>query len=236
MEIKKEITLKGNADEDPGVIVNYLDHRFQGNNNDFWEPEVGRYHSSYMGKCLRKLFLKYELGKRKDKSSLPHFEIGNKVEEIVERALKYRYGWQFVKNSYRIRLEVDENDFQVVGETDPVLVAENGEVDRLFECKSTKDLYYVMGAPQKDHILQVHPYMRALGLDECTFIYVQKTDYAEKWHTIQFDEEILEYGLDRLRKLHDALTEGYWPEAEPFLEEFECENCKYSEECGEGLV
>ncbi|MFP4006113.1 MAG: hypothetical protein ACLFUR_05295 [Candidatus Hadarchaeia archaeon] len=217
------------------ILSNYFNQKFSRTEGEvsFWDREVGVYHASDFGKCLRKLYYEHKLGKRKREKSYPDLHLGNKVEYIIKDALANHYGYDFIKNSYRI--ELDLGDCKVVGQTDPVLVGVNGEVEKLFEIKSTKSLKYRKEeGPAENHLMQVHPYMKGLGLDFCTIVYVQKSDLEVLPYKVRFDKETFARGKTRILILHKALTGGSPPEAEPFCPDWECRFCNYSEECPKG--
>lgn len=213
------------------VLSEYLSHRFNNREDSFWDREVGKYHASDTGKCLRKTYYEHELGRREREDAYPHFYQGNLIEDFVEEALMNHFGRDHIKNSFRIELDFD--GFKIVGQTDPVLVGSNGKIERLFEVKSTKNLKYRRDGPPNHHVMQVHPYLAGLDLDSCTVIYVGKYGLDALSHEISFDKPTFERGIDRIRRLHSALTNGEPPEAEPFSD-WECRFCEYSEECPNG--
>ncbi len=214
---------------DPSEIISkHLYEKFNDRDDSFWERQIGRYHASDFGKCLRKSYYEHTLGKRESEGSYPHFQLGNLVENFVEEALASHYGSDSVKNSFRIELDYD--DFRVVGQTDPVVVGPNAEPEKIFEVKSTKNISFREEGPSKHHVMQVHPYMKALGLDSCTFIYVQKTDLSVISHEISFSEGTFSEGLERIKSLHEDLVRHGPPPSEPFMD-FECRFCSYKDKC-----
>lgn len=202
------------------VFKKYLENRFSGPPTDFYERKIGRYHASDTGKCLRQLYYKY-MGVASEKtSSWPHFLLGNNIEKMYEWALKFYYGHDFIKNSIRIQLDFD--DISIVGQTDPVLLAPNLDIKKIFEIKSTSSIsskkkYGV----SKHHVYQVHPYMSALKCP-CEIVYIHKLNLETAKFDIDFDPDILTRGVNRVRSLHEYLVKGALPPAEPFMDW----NCK----------
>jgi len=215
------------------ILSNYFKQKFSKKDDSFWDREVGTYHASDFGKCLRKIYYEHELGKRESENSYPHFHLGNKIEDVVEYSLKNHYGQDLIKNNFRI--ELNFGDFRVVGQTDPVLVGVNGEIKKLFEIKSTKFLKFrEKDGPAEHHVMQIHPYMAGLGLDTCTIVYVQKNDLKVLSYDVCFDKEKFARGKNRISVLHKGLTGGSPPKPESFCPDWECDYCKYSNECPRG--
>lgn len=216
--------------DDPEEIVSeYLNMKHGGERQEFWKRRIGRYHASDFGKCLRSVYYEHTVGKKADPSSYPNFHLGHKIEDFAENALSSHYGWDYIKNSYRIKLDYD--DFVIVGQTDPILVGNNGDIKKLFEIKSTSwirdDLRKM---PKKPHIMQTHPYMAALPPESVTIIYLQKTDLETVWHKIDYSLDTFSAGLNRINELHRCLKEGKPPEAEPLVD-WQCKVCDYQKEC-----
>lgn len=226
--MKEEFDLDPNFEK---VFDDFLEERYSPKKDSFWTPETGRYHASDTSKCLRAIYYKHVYGPRGSKSSYPNFHIGNKIEDMAKEILSKYYGWDFIKNSIRIKIGVE--DFEIVGQTDLVLLGYNMGVLDMFEIKSTSGISYVKGSPKDIHVMQTHPYMKALGLDSCKIIYLQKSDFQVEAHKVKFDENKYNKGIDRIKKLHNHIKEEKPPEPKPYAS-FQCGWCNYSPLCPKG--
>lgn len=207
------MTVNEDARLDNGIVKRWLcaEH----DQTDEWhEREVGEYHASTVGKCTRRLYYDFVDDTRPDASAYPHFQLGHVLEEQFLSSLKEEFGDRYVKTD--IPIEIQRPEYRIVGETDPVVINDNFELEEITECKTTGNLKYVKGAPKRTHKYQVHCYMKALGQDEATIIYLNKYNLDSVMHTVEFDAEIWADIIDRMDTLHEALLEREPPE--PFEE------------------
>ena len=210
------------------VFRKFLEHRYSPSDDSFWAPQIGRYHASDMGKCVRSIYYKHVYGSKTNPGSYSNFHLGNRIEYIAQEALAHYFGWHYVKNSFRIRL--DYRDFEIVGETDLLLLNNNFELETMFEIKSIKSLGYVRRKANDNNIMQVHAYMKALKLNYCYIVYIQKSDMDVIGHLIEFDDQLYEEGLERLNLLHSCLVEENPPDPVPYMDR-ECGWCSYRPVC-----
>ncbi len=216
------------------LIKQYLNDYFSRRDSSFWEPRKGIYHASAAGQCLRKTYYRHVLGPREQSDSYPNFWRGNMVEDLIARALRAEYGYRHVRNSIPIQVAID--DFEIKGETDLVLMGANGEIEKLFEIKSTAErgFTYREDKPSKHHVYQVHSYMKGLGLDSCEIIYVSVPELREAHHIVDFNPRSWAAIVRRMRELHHCTMREEPPPAKPFAG-WECDYCEYRAECkGEG--
>lgn len=190
---------------DNEILKDYL-RAEHGEQDDYYDREVGVYHASTLGNCVRRNYFDFVRDPDVDESAYPHFTIGNVLEEVFEDALKERHGWRYVKNALPIRIPMD--DYVIVGETDPVVMDHNGDIERLWEVKTTGNLKYVRDEPKQEHLYQVHSYMFALDIidDRCSIVYINKYNLETVTHTVQFDHEIWNDIVRRCERLHEALV------------------------------
>lgn len=192
------------------MIDEYLASEYGEQTDDYYQRTVGEYHSSATGNCVRRNFLDWIEDTRPGKSAWPHFELGNNIEDIVEDALINKHDARHVKNSIPIEIQFDE--FRIVGETDLVVLGKNLTLDTLYEIKSTGNLKYTKDEPKMQHLYQIHCYMHALGAETAKIVYVDKFRLDTVEHTVEYDEEIWDDIVDRTERLHTALITGEPPE------------------------
>lgn len=194
------------------IMKDFLNAEHSG--RDEWhERELGTYHASSCGKCLRHRYYQHAEDPQPDKSAYPHFELGHRLESVFLDALKEEFGDRYVKTDIPIEIQFD--GYRIVGETDPVVVGENGVPKEIFEVKTTTNLKYTRSEPKWTHLCQLHSYMKALDLEESSIVYIQKTDLSTQRHRVEFDPEIWETIDSSTRKLHEALLEKNPPDKQP---------------------
>lgn len=192
------------------MIKDYLEHEYGEEDDDYYERRIGEYHSSASGQCPRRRFFDWMEDSRPGPDAWPHFEIGHNIEDIVEDALTHKHDKRHVKNGIPIRLHLD--DFEIVGETDLVVLGDNLVMDEMIEVKSTGNLKYARDEPKRAHVYQVHCYMKALGLPQCKVLYVDKFRLRTVEHVVEFEQDVWEDIVERTTELHDALTVGEPPD------------------------
>lgn len=197
------------------IMNRYLEAEYADQDDEYYEPKVGTYHASTMGRCVRHNYFAFMEDIRPDDGAWPHFELGNTLEDVFVKALRNEYGWRYVKNSVPIRIGFD--GYEIVGETDPVVLKDNMNIRRLYEVKTTKNLSYVKSTPKLEHVYQVHCYMYALGLldDRCTIVYISKYDLDTQAHHVEFDKSIWNDIVDKVATLHEAIENEEPPEVQP---------------------
>lgn len=196
--------------------------------DDYYEHEHGEYHASTSGACVRRNYFNIVDDVKPGQDAYPHFELGNRLEEIWIDVLKEEHGKRHVKNSIPIRVEQD--DWAIIGETDPVVVDYNMEVEHLWEVKTTSNLSYVRSEPKEEHVYQVHCYMMGLGNPPSTsIVYLNKKNLDTVIHEVSFDPEIWMDIVDRFTRLHEALEADEPPEPQEEGEYF----CDHGAKCCE---
>lgn len=211
------------------VLDEYLQAEYEENQDEYFERRLGEYHASATGNCIRRNFLDFINDVRPDDDAWPHFEIGNRIEDVFEAALEQKHGWRYVKNS--VPIELNFGNFSIVGETDPVVIRDNFDIDTLYEVKSTQNLGYTTEEPKRRHLYQAHCYMRALADGDVPdfdtkIVYINKSNLNTVTHDIDFDAEVWDDIVDRTRTLHNALISGQIPDPheDSDLQDYFCEH------------
>lgn len=198
------------------TMERFLEAEYGGELDDYFKPEVGKYHASTSGSCLRRLYYDFKHEVPPGEDAWPHFELGNRMEDVFERALIEEHGERYVANSIPISIPID--GFEIVGETDIVVLGDNLTVDTLYEVKSTKNLSYVRNKPKWPHVCQLHCYSYGLDLinDESRkIVYIDKGNLETVTHEVDFERGIWNHILRKMRNLHEALMNDEPPEVQP---------------------
>jgi len=202
------------SDDTESVMQAYLRAQHGGELDDYYKPRIGEFHASTTGSCVRRLYFDFMDPEKPDDGAWKHFELGNRMENIFEDALKERHEPKYVVNAVPIEVEID--DFKIVGETDPVVIDDNMDVETLWEVKSTSNLSYVRSQPKWPHVCQLHCY--AYGLDVLSgsgrrkIVYIDKTSLETVVHDVSFERGIWQHILGKLRTVYQALLDEEPPE------------------------
>jgi len=203
-----------------------------------------RHSPSSLLQCHRKIY--YNQRNAPEESADPHgiFWFGSRFEE--ELAVPFLQNIvanedAFVTNSLWIDFstETEAATLQIRGETDPVIVDEEGKPLLLFEIK-TKRTVKNLTEPNRHHKAQAHAYMRGLSekydraIDESIIIYGGRTTLNLKTFRVTFDEEFWNDTVLNWAENHTVYRlEEELPPADPEYD-WECEFCSFRERCGKG--
>lgn len=241
-----------------GLLDEWLEDKYTGDRpgDERFRNEVGEYHASHVGKCLRETFYKFTKGRPDDWS--PYFELGNRFEDIYGQALKWKFGNKRVVQDVTCDIQIDD-DIVLTGESDWVVISaqenvpdhvtlhqdgtrtvtfrDGGErhgegtpIDKVVETKTTKDISWCEQYGHKTaHEYQVRTYMWAF---DCTgeIAYMTRNELDE----MVFDFErsdTMETDIElRVRELHYSLINESIPDADPPYDGA-CKWCDFKPEC-----
>jgi hypothetical protein len=132
--------------------------------------------------------------------------------------------------------EADSGDvcLTVAGSTDPAICdSDTGEILALTEVKSTGSIGYI-DEPKRMHKMQLHAYMKSLGITDGYVIYVDKKELLDpKVYEVEFDESVWQSVVDWVSSTLPYAASGELPPADA-PEGWMCKYCEYSNRCGEG--
>lgn len=196
------------------VMGRFLESEHGGELDEYYEPTIGEFHASTTGSCPRRLYYDFMDPERPDDGAWKHFELGNRMEDVFEDALAEEYGDKYIVN--RVPISIEINDYEIVGETDPVVIDDNLEVKELWEVKSTTNLSYVRSKPKWPHVCQLHCYAYGLDMiqesDTRKIVYIDKTSLETVTHEVEFENGIWEHIVRKLDDVYAALMTGEPPE------------------------
>ncbi|MGC8773503.1 MAG: CRISPR-associated protein Cas4 [Conexivisphaera sp.] len=190
-----------------------------------WTPPPGVYYPSRLGYCLRRLYYERTLGPR---ASPPEARIlgaaGRAVHGALEEALSAAPGMGIV-----VEVEVPATlrlgDIVLSGRADALLEYPEGR-RVVVELKTTS---MVPNEPFREHRLQLHFYMRALGAREGVLVYVSRTSGARRYFREEYDPSLADELVSRALLLHEYLRRSVPPPTE--ASEWECGICEYRDVC-----
>jgi hypothetical protein len=202
------------TEDTQNVMQAYLEAEHGGPVDEYFEPTIGEFHASTTGSCVRRLYFDFMDPEQARSGAWKHFELGNRMENVFEDALVERYGRKYIVNVVPIEIEID--DFKIVGETDPVVITDDLKPDVLWEVKSTTNLSYVRDKPKWTHVCQLHCYAYGLDLlnpsDNRRIVYIDKGSLETVVHDVSFEQGIWEHIVGKLRTVYTALMNEEPPE------------------------
>lgn len=260
------------------VIEHYLDAKYGGGGPDGsrFDPDPTEVHASQVSDCQRKRFFKHKKGHRSDPS--PYFELGRMFEliygaalaayhdpDITPDVLAAKHPWEVVERSTRVyqdvSVEIDCGDFDIVGESDWVVVDEsapqpgiqkvavrdgertmvtragdgiayNGCVEKVVETKTKGDVTWVeRKGHDKKHEYQVYPYIHAMDCDG-EIAYMERDNWSEHVVPVEYDPNFW-LDVEARAARHAANMSGDEVPAATPMSDGECKFCPFQEECRE---
>jgi len=217
-------------------------------------PEETHFNSNYyyisaIGYCLRKHYYLKRIGSELDATGLRNVELGNIVQDYLDKLIMMHYAVQYNENVTKIERSItiplidwqNENDIYLTGRIDHLLAFTDSKNFRYFfpiECK-----YLVnrsvdsIKAPFKNHLYQIQTYMLAMGSDGGAIYYVDHS-LRTKTFNIALDRKLIKEGFDRIVTVHSYLEENVVPPAEArFSDDPEfrgsCRFCAFYRQCKE---
>ena len=204
-------------------------------------PDPKRHSPSSLLQCSRKIY--YRQLNAPEESEDPHgiFWLGSKFEEkfVLPYLEDIVPNGVYVGNSYWVdfTVETEEGEIRFRGETDPVIVAEDGRPLVLVEVK-TKSSVSNLEAPNRHHRAQVHPYLYGLSqqysqtVTDAIILYGSRDTFETTAFHVEFDplfwkDIVLNWAIAHT----ESRTLKKLPSANPGFE-WECEFCSYRQRCG----
>ena len=173
---------------------------------DPWEEKKGTLRLSSSGKCARQLAYQYhgyeKTGKKMDGRSKIVFWTGD-LSELTIIALAKLSGCSVSGtglNQIQVSIDVDGN--KIKGHPDGVLFDESGIY--LIEIKSMSSYVFERfenGEVPDDYLYQINCYMKALGLQKCVFVALNKESGVMKEMILDYDESKYQFARVNLLKV-----------------------------------
>lgn len=194
-------------------------------NRDVEKPRIGIYRPSLISACLLRQWLIYRKGIMIGEEKAGIFKVGELFHGFLGNVLKTSEveGLE-LEVPIQIMLPLEEGFVWVHGKADAKIRLE-GEM-YVVEVKSISRL---PNNPLRHHVEQLQFYLAALNCKAGFVIYLDKSAMRRKIFTVSFEPEIFRRLLERVKRLHKALTSDFKPE--PDAEEWECRFCEFKNEC-----
>lgn len=214
--------------------------------NSLRSPKADARHGpSQLLQCQRKQYYRARCAPAESEVPTGTFWNGDKVEtEIVLPFLRAVLGDdQYVQNSLWVSFSItaDETELEFRGETDPVVVDNQGNPVLVTEIKTSRRVKSRETA-SPHHLAQIHAYMYGLSqkssevVRDGVILYVDRETFDLQSFPVEFDpkfwrETVVSWAEEQS---HYRGSETL-PSAEPH-QEWECRYCPYRERCGRGTT
>lgn len=160
-------------------------------------------------------------------------ELGPDVETEIDVELPDGLGYNQPDNTDP-ELDAETTCLTIAGSTDPALCdPDTGDVIALTEVKSTGSIDRV-DKPKRMHMMQIHAYMKALGITNGYVIYVDRDELLNpKAFEVEFDTDVWDNVVEWVESTMSYAATGTLPPADA-PEQWMCRYCDFSNRCGEG--
>ncbi|MEM3153256.1 MAG: PD-(D/E)XK nuclease family protein [Candidatus Bathyarchaeia archaeon] len=192
---------------------------------DVEKPKVGFYRPSLISACLRRQWLIYKRGLAIGEEKAGIFKIGELFHGFLGSALKIpEIEGLELEVPIQIMLPFEEGFVWINGRADVKMQV--GDEKYVVEVKSVKRL---PSSPLKHHVEQLQFYLAALNCRKGFILYIEKSAMHHRAFPVNFELEMFRGLIQRVRRLHEALTSDSKPEAD--AENWECRFCEFKREC-----
>ena len=187
-------------------------------------------YASGLGYCLRKQYYDKLYTEEPDIDLQKIFNVGNLVHDYLDELLR-QSGYTVLAEQPLI-MYIPHLDLRISGRFDNLVIDDEGN-SYLFEHKSASSIKYLK-EPKKEHIYQLHVYMKCLNLKEGYIVYLEKNSSHIKQFKVEFDKKILDEAIERAKIVKIALNNGVVPinEAEKNSKtSWQCDYCRHRDMC-----
>lgn len=203
---------------------------------------TSQYSPSSLLQCPRKITYSYLNAPEESTDPEGIFWIGSKVEtEIIIPYLEAIVDdGEYVTNSIWIDFSqsTDQGEIQFRGETDPVIVDQNGTPLLVTEIKTKRNVTH-LDSPDRNHLAQTHAYMKGLSekfdqnVTDAVIIYCGRDKFDFNSFHVSFDplfwsDTIVSWA----EKIIKSRVDNELPPAKPIFN-WECDFCPFTTRCGQ---
>lgn len=152
------------------------------------KPKPGFYYPSLLPSCLLRQYWIYREGHTVSLEKSGIFKIGELFHEFLTGVLKSEETLT-VESEKPVILAVKHGD---------KWVRLSGRIDVLLNCESVKTIVEVKSIsklperPLEHHVMQIQPYMLALGVEKTILVYLEKTDLSWRIFEVSFNSNVFE--------------------------------------------
>ena len=182
----------------------------------FHSYKVGEYYPHLIGSCPLKAYFMYTEGP----------SIGSRGVRYVNAGIIYH---DFILEAYReMGYEVEVPFALSVG--DGIVVRGRADALGFGHVVEVKTVSRLPAEPYENHKMQVTLYMKAFGVKEAVFHYVNRNDLTSRFFEFHFDRDYYNRALERIRLIHSSVLNKTPPDPSPSFPA-ECSDCPFRSLC-----
>ena len=205
-------------------IAEELESRLEALNKSKWVRRTGVYHPSALSGCRRALYYD-RIGEKPVQNIRPTlrmlFGAGHACHDFIQGVLSDKG-----KTEFESEIAVSVKEYDIFGHTDGVY-RKRGWV---IVIKSISDNgFRVLVKPKTEHILQLHCYMKALGMPRGQILYVNRDNGQYRAFRIKFDGAVWSNIVDIINYVEGHVKNNTIPDREESF--FYCRSCKFAHTC-----
>jgi CRISPR-associated exonuclease Cas4 len=201
--------------------------------------------------CLRKTLIERDLARSiNDESIFFEFQvinpdqyndnkldilvIGNVFHNSIEGSLKSTNHLISSEKQVKIELTVNERNIELIGHFDLLLQVNNKLY--IVDIKTTKSVNWQVEnkyLPKQEHIEQLNLYLHALGIEQGSIVYIDKSDGVIFNHPVNYSSSIYEYSINNVTKMLEIEESKKLP---PPKEIWLCKFCQFNDVCWSNAI
>lgn len=182
-------------------------------------PEDGYFHPSELDGCARHIYFNKLHGKPDNKKGEFHPKakmslfLGTQIHSLLELAIRQSAEGE----GFSAEVPLVSEKERIKGTCDGILKIRSNSY--VLEFKSCKQEYFeaYREAPDPKHVRQVHCYMFMTGIKVSYILYYAKDSNDMVQHRVEYDSDIMEPILDRLRYIRKAIVTRNVPDDGVYL-------------------
>lgn len=210
------------VDTGPAVTAELLMDLLDQERSIAWDRETGVYHPSSMRGCRRAMAYDRTGAPAKNIATIAMRRwslLGKGVHLAVQDVFSRVPGFQS-------EVYAGVPEWHIAGSCDGVFYNE----DYLVDIKTMGNISFnVLRAPKKEHIWQVHCYMKAFGIGRAEILCINRDTGAARAFVVYFSQEVWDEVTSTIEDIEAIIAKGGLPDREP--SKFTCENCRFLDLC-----
>lgn len=231
---------------------------------------VGVYYASELPYCMRKTYYNYFEKAKLNYSLRKVFRIGIALHSLIQEGLEFYQKnhtdfkvlnepedvERIFKHTYTDTIEDGseiEHQFEIHGRPDTIIVDPQGAM-HIIEIKSHANVFFLRGAPEEHHLLQLNYYQHFYPESIGHMLYINKAkknykfdvkvidgtkvdNYKEfvEFQPLRYDDGLFKMMVKRAEEVHSSIISETLPMPEAYMRgattDWECTNCSFKQKC-----
>ena len=172
----------------------------ENSNNYTKDDSLFEFHPSQICQCERQIFFSKIKASHFSVEILGKMQVGTCLHIFFERL-------QEIKDRCDIEtpfaLQFPEFGFVIKGKSD----CKEKDNSALYDFKGIASFSYILRQPMEHNVEQVNVYLKAFNISKGVIVYVHKLDLSILPHEINFNQELFNHTIEKLKKVYPALKD-----------------------------